>query len=56
MNALRAAVPIFGRGNVRSNFVLGAQPVEELLDGVRELAEYGIASDYSVFVPKPGTP
>jgi len=50
------AVEIFGFGNVRSNFVLGAQPVEELLIGINDLAKKGIVSDYSVFVPKCGTP
>ena len=50
------SVKIFGPGKVRSNFVLGIQPVEELLDGIKELAEKGVVADYSMFVPKPGTP
>jgi hypothetical protein len=53
--ALEAAVPIFGKGNVRSNFVLGAQPIPELMEGVQILATKGIVADYSVFVPKRGT-
>jgi len=56
VQALEQAVSIFGFGNVRSNFVLGAQPTEELIEGVRELAKKGIVADYSVFVPKQGTP
>ncbi|MEI7792170.1 MAG: radical SAM protein [Candidatus Berkelbacteria bacterium] len=53
---LKKAVDIFGWGKARSNFVLGAQPVEELLEGIRDLAGYGIVADYSIFVPKRGTP
>jgi hypothetical protein len=53
--ALETAVPIFGKGNVRSNFVLGAQPIPELVEGIQILAAKGIAADYSVFVPKRGT-
>lgn len=53
---MKDAVRIFGWGNVRCGFVLGAQPVEELKRGVVELAEHGIAADYTVFTPKKGTP
>jgi len=56
VDSLKESVGHFGHGNVRSNFVLGAQLVDELLDGIRELAEHGIVADYSVFVPKRGTP
>jgi len=52
---LETAVPIFGEGNVRSNFVLGAQPTPELVEGIQILADKGIVADYSVFVPKRGT-
>ena len=55
VTALEVAVPIFGKGNVRSNFVLGAQPISELVEGVQILANKGIVADYSVFVPKRGT-
>ena len=56
VHALEEAVKVFGFGKVRSNFVLGAQPIEELLSGVKELADKGIVADYSVFSPKRGTP
>jgi len=52
----KKAVKIFGFGKVRSNFVLGAQPIEKLLAGVKKLAKLGIVADYSIFVPKRGTP
>lgn len=55
LNALKLSSKIFGFGKARSNFVLGAQPTEILLDGIKEIAKYGIVADYSVFVPKPGT-
>lgn len=53
---LEEAVSVMGFGNVRSNFVLGIQPVEQLLGGVRELAERGVVADYSIFQPKRATP
>ena len=56
INCMEIAVKIFGRGKVRSNFVLGAQPVEEQLLGIEVLAKKGIVSDYSIFSPKKGTP
>lgn len=55
-NRLLEAVGVMGFGNVRSNFVLGLQPVEQLLEGVAALAEKGIVADYSIFQPKRGTP
>jgi len=56
VDSLKESVKIFGKGHVRSNFVLGAQPVEELLSGIKDLASYGIVADYSVFIPKKHTP
>ncbi len=55
MNALEYAVDVFGDGMVRSNFVMGAEPVENLIKGARELAEKGIVADYSVFFPRPAS-
>ena len=46
---------IFGPGNVISSFVLGAQPVGELMYGVEYLAKNGVSCDYTVFTPKKGT-
>ncbi len=55
LNKYREAVDVFGFGKVRSNFVLGLQPVYVLIDGVRELSELGVVPDYSIFQPKRGT-
>lgn len=55
IKALSYGVKIFGKGNVRNNFVLGAAPTKIILKGVKELANKGIASDYSVFFPRPGS-
>lgn len=54
--SLEKAVDYFGEGKVRSNFVLGAQPINELLKGVKKLADSGVVADYSVFIPKKKTP
>ena len=52
---LKEAVKIMGRGNVRTNFVLGLQEIEELLQEIEELAKEGVVADYSIFQPKPNT-
>ena len=44
---LEEAVSIMGKGNVRSNFVLGLQPIDELLDDIKKLSSKGIVCDYS---------
>lgn len=56
VDKLCEAVKIMGFGKVRSNFVLGIQPVEDLLVGIRELAKKGVVADYSIFQPKRCTP
>jgi len=56
LERMQDAVAVFGKGHVRCGFVLGAQPVDVLKEGVIQLAEAGIASDYSLFTPKKGTP
>ena len=53
---LEEAVSVMGPGNVRSNFVLGIQPVNQLLKGIKKLAKKGIVADYSIFQPKRSTP
>lgn len=52
---LKEAVTVFGRGNVRTNFVFGLQDKDELLKEIEFLANFGIVSDYSVFQPKNNT-
>ena len=56
LKKLYEAVNIFGEGNVRSNFVLGLQDLNELINECEKFAEKGIVSDYSVFQPKRNTP
>ena len=56
VSKLYEAVNIFGKGNVRSNFVLGLQDYNELIDECKKFAERGIVADYSVFQPKKNTP
>ena len=55
VSKLYEAVNIFGKGNVRSNFVLGLQDYNELIDECEKFAERGIVADYSVFQPKKNT-
>ncbi|MGI6775740.1 MAG: radical SAM protein [Patescibacteria group bacterium] len=52
---LREAVKIFGRGHVRTNFVLGLEDLKNLIKGCEILAEEGIVSDYTIFFPRPAS-
>lgn len=45
---LKYSVDIFGYGKVWTNFVLGLEPVKDLLNVCRELAHYGIVSSANV--------
>ncbi len=56
LNKLIEAIKVMGKGNVRSNFVLGLEDMNELLVLAKMLAEKGVVLDYSVFQPKKGTP
>lgn len=42
--AIDYAVEIFGKGNVRSNFVPGLEPKESLLEGIETLAAKGVVA------------
>ena len=54
--ALRVGVEIFGAGGrIYSGFVAGVEPMADLLEGVQELAEEGVASIPLVWSPSSGT-
>lgn len=55
IKALRYSVDIFGKGRVRTNFVLGSEPLSGLIEGITKLAKEGIVSDYTIFFPRPGS-
>lgn len=44
LEAIDYAVQVFGKGNVRSNFVPGLEPKEYLLEGIEKLAEKGVVA------------
>ncbi len=56
INAIKYAVEVFGKGNVRSNFVAGLQPKEILLEGIETLASIGVVAVASSWVPALGSP
>lgn len=56
LNKLKEAVQIYGRGNVRSNFVLGLNDIDATIKFAKEIAYDGIVFDYTVFQPKRNTP
>lgn len=55
IEAFKYGVKVFGKGNVRNNFVLGSAPTWVLLEGAKYLAGFGVVTDYSVFFPRPGS-
>ncbi|MBO1329558.1 hypothetical protein OQ496_14170 [Acetobacter suratthaniensis] len=48
IDRLKYAAQVFGRGNSWTNFVLGLEPIEKLLELCEELAGYGIVSSANV--------
>ena len=52
LNKLFEAVKVMGKGNVRSNFVLGLDDFETTLVFAKRIAKEGVVFDYSVFQPK----
>lgn len=54
--SLVAAVEIFGKGHVHSNFVGGLDNKEAFLNGVEFLSSKGVVVHFGVFRPEPGTP
>jgi hypothetical protein len=50
------AVEVFGLGSVRSLLLVGLEPLEDTLSGVRALAELGCDPVLSPFRPDPNTP
>lgn len=52
---IQQAIAIFGTGNIRSSLIVGLEPIEDTLQGVRELTDCGCLPVLSAFVPAPGT-
>lgn len=55
VKALKYAVEVFGRGNVRSSFVSGLQPMEYYLDAAETLTAEGIVAMPYIWVPNIGS-
>jgi hypothetical protein len=55
LNAVKKAVRIFGAGNVYGVFVMGLEPRETLLEGVRTLSDIGANVVPFVWSPNPGS-
>ncbi len=56
MKMLEYATSLWGKtGNVRSAFIVGLEPMESLLEGIKEVCRIGAAPILSVFRPIPGT-
>ena len=55
VNSIRTAVEVFGEGNVYGVFVMGLEPKETFLEGVKELAGLGANIVPFVWSPNPGS-
>jgi len=55
VKALERAAELFGRGNVRSNFVAGIEPKDSILAGVDYLASKGVIAFAGAWCPNPGS-
>lgn len=56
INALKYAVSIWGNyGNVRSIFIVGLEPKESLIKGIRKICQIGVSPILSLFKPIKGT-
>jgi len=56
IKAIEYAVSVFGKGKVRSNFVVGLQPKDIVLEGIEYLASIGVVTVASSWVPGLGSP
>lgn len=56
IDSLEAAVEIFGKGHVHSNFVGGLDNKDGFIDGIEFLSSKGIVAHFGVFRPEKGTP
>ena len=55
LEAIKYAVEVFGKGNVRSNFVGGLEPKEYLLDGIETLSSWGVVTTATTWAPAVGS-
>lgn len=55
LDALKYAIEVFGKGNVRCNFVAGLTPKDYLLDGIDTLSSWGIVATASPWGPNAGS-
>lgn len=55
VESLEAAVEVFGKGNVHSNFVGGLDTKETFLDGIEYLASKGVVAHFGMFSPQKAT-
>jgi hypothetical protein len=56
IKAIEYAITVFGKGKVRSNFVVGLQPKDVLFEGIEYLASIGVVTVASSWVPGLGSP
>lgn len=55
IDSLEAAVEVFGRGHVHSNFVGGLDLKESFLDGIEYLSSKGVVAHFGTFSPQKNT-
>jgi len=55
VDSLEAAVEVFGKGHVHSNFVGGIDTKEVFLEGIEYLASKGVVAHFGTFSPQKNT-
>lgn len=55
MEAYNLAIKIGGKGNHKSNFVIGLESIDSLKSGVDKLSQIGVVSSGTVYYPTPGS-
>jgi hypothetical protein len=56
VKTIEYAISVFGKGKVRSNFVVGLQPKNVLLEGMEYLTSIGVVTVASSWIPGLGSP
>ena len=55
IEAIKYAVEVFGKGNVRSNLVGGLEPKDYLIEGLETLASWGVVATTTTWGPNVGS-
>jgi len=55
-DSFKIATEILGKGNIKSNFIIGLESIPSLEKGIRDLSKRGVSSSGTIFYLTPGSP